>query len=96
MLTACGRAGRFVRTGDVRYAKLRPFLESAVTWFRKPFALLFVVRAPGRALHRCRVNTLCGSGLVGKSCVACLWTLYVSWSGPAEKPQGAGKGNLLP
>ena len=38
-------AGRFVRTGDVRYAKLRPFLESAVTWFRKPFALLFVVRA---------------------------------------------------
>ncbi|KAK9821758.1 hypothetical protein WJX81_004662 [Elliptochloris bilobata] len=34
---------RFVQTGDVRYAKLRPFLESAVTWFRKPFALLFVV-----------------------------------------------------
>jgi hypothetical protein len=53
---AAGR-GRFLLTGDARYAKLRPFLASAVTWFRNPFALLFVARArppppsPRRALR---------------------------------------------
>jgi hypothetical protein len=40
--------GRFLLTGDARYAKLRPFLASAVTWFRNPFALLFVARARPR------------------------------------------------
>ena len=42
---------RLVPTGDVRYAKLRPFLESAVTWFRKPFALLFMARPHLRLLE---------------------------------------------
>lgn len=49
LIIPCSR--RLVPTADVRYAKLRPFLESAVTWFRKPFALLFVARPHLRLLQ---------------------------------------------
>lgn len=71
----------------MRYAKLRPFLESAVTWFRKPFALLFVVRA-GPCLALVLGKHSGSSGLVGRSLAARPGTLYKASLDRREHPKG--------